>query len=300
MPQSPLLRLIAIGKYLKKNKYASLRSINQHLEDLEYTTSQRSIERDFKRLRQNYHINIEYDKSYGGYKIDENSLGFLDDMCRMAEYFQSGELLQTVLDNGLDKVNVIDLDSNGELLGADWLDELFKSISSKKNILITYQSFHQDSPIIHDVSPWLLKFYQGRWYVAGFAYKGLRIFGVDRILDLKTSATKYERYVGNPRDIFKNQIGIFNAPDAPVEVRFLASPMHAKYLDTLKMHHSQKHLGKQKEWELYTLFVTINFELMQQFLLAGERVKVLSPPGLVKNIKREIKKMYSLYFTTVK
>lgn len=300
MTQSTLPRLIAIGRYLKNHKFASLKSINEHLEYLDYTTSQRSIERDFKRLRQDYHINIEYDRSNGGYTIDDSSLGHLNEMCRMAEYFQSGELLQTILDKGLDKVNVIDMDSDGELTGADWLDELFKSISNKKNILITYQSFNHDTPMTHDVSPWLLKYYQGRWYIAGFAYKGLRIYGIDRIHDLQPSTTKYVAYKGNPRAIFEHQIGIFNTAEAPEEIRFLATPTHAKYLDTLKMHHSQKHLGKQKEWELYSLFVTINFELMQQFLLAGQRVKVLSPKSLVKEIKAEIKKMHSYYFNTDK
>ncbi len=293
---TPLPRLISIGKYLKRHKYASIQKIGDHLESLDFVQSQRSIERDFKRLREDYQINIYYDRSNRGYCIAESSLGYLDDMCRMAEYFQSAEILETILHEGLDKVNVIDLDSNGELLGVEWLDELFNSITNKKNILISYQSFNYDKPFLHDLSPWLLKFYQGRWYVAGKAHNGLRIFGVDRIHDIKPSESDFEPYKGNPRDIFKNQIGIFYADGDPVEVRFLATPVHAKYLSTLKMHHSQKHLGQENGCELFSIYVTINLELTQQILLAGERLKVLSPPELVDNLKNEIKNMHQHYF----
>lgn len=300
MPQSPLRRLFAIIKYLKSHRFASIKSISSYLEKINYPASQRSIERDFERLRKDYGVSIEYDKANGGYTMEDNSFGYLDEMCLMAEYFQSAELLQTILNKGIDKVNVIDLDSNVELLGADWLDELFKSITNERNMLITYQAFHSDKPNAHDVSPWLLKYYQGRWYVVGFAYKGLRIFGIDRIQDLAPSTTQYVKYEGNQREIFKNQIGIFISKEPPVEIRFLATPRHAQYLDTLKMHHSQKHLGKQKEWELYSLFVSINPELVQQFLFAGEKVKVLSPPDLVEDMEDAIKKMFQNYFPSDK
>ena len=61
MPSYPFPRLIAIAHFAKRNKYASLKSINQHLKDLEYEQSQRSMERDFKRLREKLQIKIEYD-----------------------------------------------------------------------------------------------------------------------------------------------------------------------------------------------------------------------------------------------
>ncbi|MBK7035878.1 MAG: WYL domain-containing protein [Bacteroidetes bacterium] len=266
------------------------------MEDLEYEQSQRSLERDFKRLRENLQIKIEYDRACDGYYIAEDSISDLDHVFKITDYLHSGELLQTILSEGLKKINIIDMDSNGELLGADWLDLLLKSITNKQSIVITYQSFNHEDPFSHDVSPWLLKFYQGRWYVVGNTHNGLRIFGVDRILDIHSSNSKYVKYKANPREIFKNQVGIYYTTEQPVEVRFLATPVHAKYLNTLKMHHSQKYIGKQKEWELYSLFVTINFELTQQFLLAGQRVKVLSPPDLVNRLKGEIKNMYKLYF----
>jgi len=297
MPSYPLPRLIAIAKFLNHNKYAPLRSISQHLEEKEFEISQRSLERDFKRLRDKLKIKINYDRAQEGYYIDENSISDLDHVFKIVEYLHSGDLLQTILNKGLKKVNVIDMDSNGELLGADWLDELLKSITNKQNIFITYQSFNQTEPHIFNVSPWMLKFYQGRWYVIGHAENyGLRILGVDRIYEIEISNSKYIKFNGNIRNIFKNQIGINYSDEQPVEVKFLASPTHSQYLHTLKMHHSQKHIGKQKGWELFTLFVTINFELKQQFLLAGKGVKVLSPPTLVKAIKDEIKVMYKYYF----
>jgi len=300
MPSYPLPRLIAIIRCLSYKKSCGLAAIQFYLENREINVSNRTLERDFKRLRSNFNIDVVYNKNERAYQISQDTELNIKAFCELGEHFQSAKLLSTIMKGGMKDVKVIDLSSNGQLSGTDFLDQLFEAISGRYNLLIAYQAFDKDNAHSFDVSPWLLKFYAGRWYVVGEYEGNLRILGIDRIVNVERSKTRYHPYKGNPKDIFNNQVGIFYKSGPPVEVRFLATPRHAQYLNTLPMHNSQQHLGVKNKWELFSLKVTINLELVQQFLMAGNRVKVLSPNELVKEMKVEIKKMYDFYFNSDK
>ncbi len=300
MPQTPLPRLLLLANFFSRNPKASLQDIIRYLDRHGFPVSSRTAERDIYRLRTQFRIDIDYDRASNIYTVTQGSIGHLNELCQMQSYYNTAGLLEKILNIGVKGVDVIDMESQGTVKGVNWLDEIFSAISNRKNIELLYKKFDSESEQPHDLSPWLLKYYQGRWYVVGEVEGQLRIFGVDRIHGITPSETGYVKCRKDPKAIFKDQIGIFYEDHDPVIVRFLATEMHSKYLTTLPMHVSQEKGPKAGKWVEYTLKVRINFELVQQFLMAGERVKVLEPPDLVSRMKEEIKKMYGYYFDTDK
>lgn len=294
-----LPRPLAVLLYIDRGHYPSKQQILTHLSDRDYEKlSNRSIERDLQRLRVDMGIVIRFDKAKRGYHIpaEENEVAHVQSLLRIGGYFHSNEVLQRALTEGTQNLDFIDLNHRGKLTGEDWMDQLYDAVSKRYNLLVTYQSFDAKQPKPYLLSPWVLKYYQGRWYVAGETKDGFRIFGVDRILDIEKAKGPFKKCAVPPNEVFSHQIGIYDAMKKPVKVVFKASPKHAQFLRTLPMHHSQKE-GKTlpDKWVEFTLEVSLNFELMQNFLMAGNRVIVLQPKRLIETLKKEISQMHSYY-----
>lgn len=294
-----LPRPLAVLLYIDRGLYPSKQQILTHLANKDYEKlSNRSIERDLQRLRSDMGVVIRFDQHKKGYYLppEDNELEHVQSLLRIGGYFHSNEVLQRALTQGTQNLDFIDLNHRGKLIGEDWMDLLYDAAAKRRNLLITYQSFDAIRPKSYLLSPWVLKYYQGRWYVAGETKNGFRIFGVDRIRDIEKAKGPFRKCPVPPTEIFRHQIGIYEAMRKPVKVVFKASPKHAQFLRTLPMHHSQQEVKTlPDQWVEFTLQVSLNFELTQNFLMAGERVVVLQPKKLIDNLKKEIDRMHSYY-----
>lgn len=195
---------------------------------------------------------------------------------------------------------VIDFEKNELLTGIEWLDPIYKAIISQTTLSIQYQSFKARQAAALVFYPYLLKEYRNRWFVLGKSSKGkeLLTLALDRIQavePLPNIAYKQQRHF-DPHQYFAPIIGVTrNIGDAPILIQFLANQQQAPYIKTKPLHPSQQIISQSSEGTLFSIEVVPNYELERELLGFGEGIKVLSPPAMVRRMKRKAALLYQAY-----
>jgi predicted DNA-binding transcriptional regulator YafY len=78
-----------------------------------------------------------------------------------------------------------------------------------------------------------------------------------------------------------------------IKLRFDSS--QAKYIRALPLHHSQKEIEINAEFVVFEYRIKPTFDFIQEILLHGDMVEVLTPVSLRKEIRKIVEKMNELY-----
>jgi predicted DNA-binding transcriptional regulator YafY len=179
----------------------------------------------------------------------------------------------------------IDFEKTPFAKGLEYMEPLIEAIQNKKCLALTYQKFGF-APETYDIHPYILKEYRKRWYAITYneQKEEIRIYGLDRILELNSSACNYKTDPSITKDYLGDCIGI-NTGDHKVEqviLKFIPSEGH--YLKTQAMHKSQETLSDTDDGLIIQIKVIINFELIGIVLGYGAKVTVLEPKILADKI----------------
>lgn len=197
--------------------------------------------------------------------------------------------------------SIIDFEKNEHLKGLELVDPIFKAISGKQKLRLTYQSFKARKSDSFEYHPALLKEWRNRWFILGkkkpkqpFMMLALdRIEGLER---LDTPAMSFEDY--DLTNHFRDVIGAtVNAGEKPQEIKLFVYGIHAPYIKTKPLHHSQEVIEKNKDGIVISLLVQHNFELEKEILSFGDGIKVLSPKRLRSKIKERLAHSLDQYHT---
>ena len=100
------------------------------------------------------------------------------------------------------------------------LAELYRAISSKAVIKPYYHTFNDDNEKSVELSPYLVKEYNNRWYLLASPFDSNRIlsFALDRIIRVEyTSGYQYKTHSEDFTERYEDIIGITLYEDRPVE-----------------------------------------------------------------------------------
>ncbi len=196
--------------------------------------------------------------------------------------------------------SVVGFHDNKQLKGLDFFTPLFEYITSKQAIVISYQSYKgaDKTCILH---PYYLKQYNQRWYLFGRddKYGTISNFPLDRIVSIERSMVEY---VPN-QDIdfnkyFDNIIGVsVKAGVQREQIKISVCKEQLPYTLSKPLHHSQELVKENLDGSaILSINVVPNFELIQLLLSFGDRITVLSPDSVLKEIRSRIGKNYKNYF----
>ncbi|MBD5320715.1 MAG: WYL domain-containing protein [Bacteroides sp.] len=204
------------------------------------------------------------------------------------------------MSNGM---NIISSEKNILLTGTEYIAELYKAITERKALLISYNSGYKYE-IQETFHPHYLKEYNGRWFVCGRTVQDdgtvndNAILALDRITDIDEhiNPIEYEGSDGfNFEDFFSDIIGVTHSDEWPDKVDVILqvnNPKVFNLIKTKKLHHSQTENDAES---LITLNLRPNIELKTKVLSFGADVEVLSPKELREQIRREIASLNRLY-----
>ncbi|MBC3787211.1 helix-turn-helix transcriptional regulator [Spirosoma utsteinense] len=189
---------------------------------------------------------------------------------------------------------VIDFEKNESLKGLHYLEELYQAVVQQRVLLIDYQSFSARLPQTYTFHVWWLKEFKNRWFAVGVC-TGKRYtmnLALDRMLSI-TAAPDLD-YIANdnldPDVYYRDVIGVSVSEGMrPVKVRLFVSQLHAPYVETKPLHHSQQVVERTPEGIFIQLTVQHNFELEKEILGFGEGVQVLEPERLRRVIVNRLK-----------
>ncbi len=295
-------------------------------EGIDKEVSLRTIRMDLQAMRSDklgYNAPIIVtDKKYYSYEdadytianvpLSQQDLQVLQDVSHLLQQFKGfshfadvSEMIQKLEDKIYTEQHhehsLIDFEKNDLLVGLHWLDVLYKAIATKTTLTITYQSFKAREANAYIFYPYLLKEYRNRWFLLGVHKKGklFMTLALDRMLavdPLKTE-TYYENKHFNAQQYFKDIIGVTRSiDDKPIEIQFKADALHAPYIKTKPIHHSQQIISQEKGFTIFSITVIPNFELERELFGFGEGIIILSPNNFLRRMKKKVRLMHALYY----
>lgn len=180
--------------------------------------------------------------------------------------------------------------------GQGWLEPLYIAVQQKQVQRLLYQPFGTSQPVELLVHPYLLKQYNGRWFLIAQRDKweeALSIFALDRIQHIAKADLSFIQHEGEVSQFFTNLIGVSILPEAELaEIRLRFAAKRLPYVLTKPLHASQRVDDETGE---VTLYLVPTRELVSLLLSYGGDVEVVAPLVLRDNIKQEATRMLHYY-----
>ncbi|MGF7058785.1 helix-turn-helix transcriptional regulator [Brassicibacter mesophilus] len=309
-----LERLSGIIYALKENKKMTAKELASTFE-----VSERTIYRDIDALSQLKVPIVSFEGYEGGYKIDESyfipSLPFeQNEILYLLISLRAGEVLRVpnmqcsfeslkykllnIVDDDMKErykklLSRITLEMN-RIIPNSYCEDLFykliESFSNYKDLIITYYTPKNDEYVKRRVTPYILSFDSGGWYLDGYCHirKTKRCFRLDRIKDIEVSKENYSQTVVNEyMDRLKKKEKDFK----------IKLEMDKKLYETVKnddyyIWTNTKSLGDKIELDIYTnnidYFIRLAIENCNQ-------VTIIEPEEVINRVKQLCKKTLEKY-----
>jgi predicted DNA-binding transcriptional regulator YafY len=195
---------------------------------------------------------------------------------------------------------VISFDSNPNLRGLEYLDQIYQAIIKKTVLKISYQSFKAKQPTDVEFHPYLLKEFNNRWFILGRKGGQRKVinYALDRIQGIELLPNKHyhENDSFDPDTFYRDVVGVTVMQGMrPEKIVFRVNKKNAQYVITKPIHHSQKLLSQDEDGATFELFIKVNFELERIFLGYGNTLEILSPPKLRQRIKAVFEEAMGIY-----
>ena len=283
---------IQLLETLKSPKVFNRKQLIDHLNDtLQFDTpiENRSFHRKLKELRDEFHINVQFNASLGakgGYEINHtDSPGIENTENSFAALGASIRIHDNILNLG-DLEGIVQTSSPISALNSTNFSMLIHAVKNKKKI--TFRYFKPGEPEqTYLISPLILKEYHHKWYIVGTHHceEGniLKVFGVKRLNELQITDEKadLENFEFAKQQI-KKAIGISFLHKEPEKVTIAATKTQARFFDSHILHPSQKKIKEGSEVDVYELNVIVNYELKMKLFSYGSTLRVLGPESLKK------------------
>ena len=291
-------RYTAIIEKIGGNQFPSAQAILDFLEDLGFSISKRTLERDFDAIRNEFGVEITYNKEKRGYFIDHENSVEIGSFLRFLEIVNTADLLTESLLDSKQTLNYIHFDEGGGMHGVEQLRPILQAIKEQREIKFKHFNYQREKWHTFKMRPYLLKEYQNRWYVVGWVHgiRTFRTFGVDRINELGVLSTTFERDESvQLQENFNSTIGVIYGNGKRERILLQFSHEQKHYVKSLPWHPTQQIIEDNEDGLTVSLFVVPNYELIQQVLMHHSFVKVLEPKWLREEVKEKLMEALEMY-----
>ena len=286
-------RYIWLIDLINRRKYVSFKEISEAwqrspLNETGEPLSERTFFNHKDAISEMFGIEIFNDRSLGFYighsnvGSDETSDWMLHTLCLNNVLHENADMKDRIL---MEKVPSSER----------FLTDIISAMRDSRVINLCYQSFWNPEPHFVNVRPYCVKHFKQRWYMLGDSDLGLRIYSLDRFVDMEELEERFEL----PKDFdaegyFRDYFGVIIG-DAPEDIKLRVVPDQVKYFRTLPLHWSQKETVQEDGSSVFSYHIAPTFDFVQEILSHGSDVEVLEPLELRENISDIIAGMASRY-----
>lgn len=176
-----------------------------------------------------------------------------------------------------------------------FLTDIISAMRDFRVIRLCYKSFRHPEPFCFNVRPYCVKYFKQRWYLLGDSDLGLRIYSLDRFVDMEELEEHFEIPKGfDAEEYFGNYFGVIIGEE-PEDVKIRVVPDQVKYFRTLPMHGSQRETVQEDGSSVFSYHIAPTLDFVQEILSHGTDVEVLEPAELRESIADIIAGMASRY-----
>lgn len=275
-----LKRYLLLIEKMNNDWYPTFLELQEFLNSHDLDISGRTLQRDIRQIRNEYGIEIEYDRRRRGYRINEQKSLDVNGFLKLMGLVRTADILTESLRDARGALRHLDFDSVHLFTGKEHIRELLQAIRDSRIVGFTYQKFDSDNATHVMLHPYLLREYQYRWYLVGIpeGEREPKIYGLDRIQRLDVLPETFERTEGAfVRQKFAHTVGLTYTAGDPVTVTIRCTELTGKYLQTLPIHSSQQIADSSREWWTVRFYVVPNFEFEQKLLMHLYQLEVMEP-----------------------
>lgn len=286
-------RYIWLVDLINRRKYVSFKEINEAwmrspLNETGDPLSERTFFNHKDAIAGMFGIEILNDRSLGFYigrsdvGSDETSDWMLHTLCLNNVLHENADMKDRIL---MEKVPSSER----------FLTDIISAMRDFRVIRLCYQSFRHPEPFCFNVRPYCVKYFKQRWYLLGDSDLGLRIYSLDRFVDMEELEEHFEIPKGfDAEEYFGNYFGVIIGEE-PEDVKIRVVPDQVKYFRTLPMHGSQRETVQEDGSSVFCYHIAPTLDFVQEILSHGADVEVLEPAELRESVADIIAGMASRY-----
>lgn len=286
-------RYIWLVDLINRRKYVSFKEINEAwmrspLNETGDPLSERTFFNHKDAIAGMFGIEILNDRSLGFYigrsdvGSDETSDWMLHTLCLNNVLHENADMKDRIL---MEKVPSSER----------FLTDIISAMRDFRVISLCYQSFRHPEPFCFNVRPYCVKYFKQRWYLLGDSDLGLRIYSLDRFVDMEELEEHFEIPKGfDAEEYFGNYFGVIIGEE-PEDVKIRVVPDQVKYFRTLPLHGSQRETVQEDGSSVFSYHIAPTFDFVQEILSHGADVEVLEPIELRESIADNVAGMASRY-----
>jgi len=254
---------------------------------------QRTFHRDRIAIENLFDINIECNKPTNTYYIAQKEDVKQDGLRRWM--LSSFAVKQMIDESALlrDQIVYEEIPS-----GQQELSLFVSAMRDHLRVRITHKNYKDDSGYTTLISPYCLKVFKQRWYVAGLTDRypdEIRVYALDRLSNVQLSEAHYELPTGfTAHEFFQYSYGVYHSDtfeDITIRVAHRAVP----FIDSVPLHASQQKIEENADYSVYRYKLAPMLDFKQQLRTLGPDVEVLTPASFRQEFIDDTRELMSRY-----
>ncbi|MCH8554935.1 MAG: WYL domain-containing protein [Schleiferiaceae bacterium] len=321
--KNQLLRMMVLDGMLRRPEPVRMRQMivacMQHpamlRADSDVAISERTIRGDLRLMRDSFGApipkrNVEgyqySDLSYSIFQVpllqtELEVLQQLGSFLNQFEGFDFGNELRQIIAIGQAIPEVsqaqpsVDLGLPGNQIGNQWLRPIYKALSARTLLRITYQPFAGVKEVSNTFAPFLLKLYNRRWYVLGKSSLRPNLitnYALNRIQAVAETTGNYEIPKDFQQEHFSYIIGTTLYLNHPImDITLDVKKPFAHYLQATPLHATQTLLEESESYIRFGLKLRENHELINTLLSLSSNLLHVTPSHLADRLRETLQLM---------
>lgn len=287
-----LIDTIASGNLTRDDinrRWAHCRYNDNHEEEF----PERKFHRYKEEIQEIFDVDIRCSKSRGNVYYIENK----DDISGgTRQWFLNAMAVHSMMDQAKDITDCVLYEDIPE--GTQYLSLIVDAIRHRTQLQLTYHSFNRQEQYELILSPYCLKVFKQRWYVAGCPSthpNETRIYALDRVQTMRPTDQNFiypKKF--DAKTFFAPYYGVFRNA-TPTKVIIEATPASTQFLRLLPLHDSQKELRQFHGNTFFEYYIAPTLDFIQELRTHGTDIRVREPEELVAIFRNEAQKAYEMY-----
>jgi len=287
-----LIDTIASGNLTRDDinrRWAHCRYNDNHEEEF----PERKFHRYKEEIQEIFDVDIRCSKSRGNVYYIENK----DDISGgTRQWFLNAMAVHSMMDQAKDITDCVLYEDIPE--GTQYLSLIVDAIRHRTQLQLTYHSFNRQEQYELILSPYCLKVFKQRWYVAGCPSTHpheTRIYALDRVQTMRPTDQNFiypKKF--DAKTFFAPYYGVFRNA-TPTKVIIEATPASTQFLRLLPLHDSQKELRQFHGNTFFEYYIAPTLDFIQELRTHGTDIRVREPEELVAIFRNEAQKAYEMY-----
>lgn len=287
-----IINKIYASEDLNGNRGVSVQELLNYINDhMETSVTERTIQRDIGDILVLFGIDITFDRTVGGYLINDR---FENQENRLSEMLMNFELLNAV--DECPNMRSYILPEHHRPVFSKYMPQLIYAVKHQCLISFEYVLYRHGGEVIvkERVLPHYIKESNQLWYLLAYDANGylLKAYGIDRIRKLVVHSSRFERNIDvDVKDMYQDCYGIWNDDNIPVENIVLQYDARDGYfLKSMPLHHSQKVLVDDGKMFRISLQLKITNDFVMALLARSRSLEVIAP----LHLREKIQNIYKL------